>query len=214
MKSAKRMIWFIGLTALIAWVGTASGAMAQDGFFVEGPDAQQRNHTVLTCRGRIGLVIDAADESVHGTPAIFGTAPGGGEGLQFDPTPILTVPGVSLQNGECVNAHLSVIVGSAQTYGVAPLALFQVTLRPAGGAPIHMVGHYETPYGFTSPAVALEAETDVDMLAANFFQRVGTGPHEIPPGVYTAEVWWAGAPPFTPGGSIGAAVVLKLYLRD
>jgi hypothetical protein len=60
----------------------------------------------------------------------------------------------------------------------------------------------------------LEAEHDVDMFAANFFQRVGTGPHEVPPGNYNVDVFWAGAPPgVTPSGAIGAAFVLKLYLR-
>jgi len=66
-----------------------------------------------------------------------------------------------------------------------------------------------------SPAVALEAERDVDMYASNFFQRVGTGPHEVPPGAYRLDVWWAGGPWFSPppGGAIAMAFVLKLYLR-
>jgi hypothetical protein len=96
------------------------------------------------------------------------------------------------------------------------MTLFQVTVTPAGGGgPRAMVGHYPTPFGVPSPAVALESERDVDMLGANFFQRVGTGPHEVPPGTYSVDVWWAGAPPgpATPTGVIGAAFVLKLYLR-
>jgi hypothetical protein len=66
-----------------------------------------------------------------------------------------------------------------------------------------------------SPAVAIEAERDVDMLSANFFQKVGGGPHEVPPGTYQVDVWWAGAPPGSavPTGAIGMAFVLKLYLR-
>ena len=68
-----------------------------------------------------------------------------------------------------------------------------------------------TPYGSSSPAVGLEAERDVDMYSSNFFQRVGTGPHEVPPGTYQVDVWWAGAP--NPVGAIGAGFVLKLYLR-
>ena len=217
MKPTKKMVWFIGLTALIAWVGAANGAQAAEpGFFVERPDGEKPTlaHTVLKCEGTVRRVIDVADEAVHGTPAIFGTGPGGGEGGQFDPTPVLSAS-VSLEDGECLNAHFSAIVGSAQTYGVAPLTLFQVTRTPvAGGPPQHMVGHYPTPYGIPSPAVALEAERDVDMVAANFFQRVGQDSHEVPPGVYTVDVWWAGAPPGVPGGGIGAAFVLKLYLRD
>jgi hypothetical protein len=97
---------------------------------------------------------------------------------------------------------------------VSNLTLFQVTLsRMPNGPPRHVVGHYETPYGIPSPAVALEAERDVDMFAANFFQRVGSGPHEGPPGTYRVDVWWAGAPPGAPGGAIGAAFVLKLYMK-
>ncbi len=218
MKPTKKMIWSIGLTAMIVLIGAANGAKAEEqGFFVEKPDGEKRvvAHTALTCKGSVELVLDAADEAVHATPAIFGTGPGGGEGGQFDPTPVLSINGVSLDDGECLNAHLSVIVGSAQTYGVAPLTLFQVSLTPViGGPPQHMVGHYPTPYGIPSPAVALEAERDVDMLAANFFQKVGSDQHEVPPGVYDVHVWWAGAPPGVPGGGIGAAFVLKLYLRD
>jgi len=99
---------------------------------------------------------------------------------------------------------------------VAATTLFQVTLtflpatNPPLAGPRHMVGHFETPYGRPSPAVALEAERDVDMYASNFFQKVGTGPHEVKPGTYRVDVWWAGA---GPGGAIGAAFVLKLYLR-
>ncbi len=217
MKPIKRMIWPITLSALIVLIGVANGAKAGESeFFVEVPEGEERSsaYTVLTCRGRIERVIDAADEVVHVTPAIFGTTPGGGEGGQFDPTPVLSIDGVSLEEGECLNAHLSAIVGSAQTYGVAPLTLFQVTLTPVGGGPRHMVGHYETPYGIPSPAVALEAETDVDMLAANFFQKVGPDAHEVPPGIYDVDVWWAGAPPGVAGGGIGAAFVLKLYLWE
>ncbi len=217
MKPTQRMIWSIGMTVLIVLVGSASGAKAGGSeFFVEVPDGEKRalTHPILTCEGMIELVIDAADEAVHVTPAIFGTGPGGGEGGEFDPTPVLSVDHVSLEEGDCLNAHLSAIVGSAQTYGVAPLALFQVTLTPVCGGPRHMVGHYETPYGIPSPAVALEAEQDVDMLAANFFQGVGSGEHEVPPGLYSVDVWWAGAPPGAPGGSIGAAFALKLYLHS
>lgn len=218
MKSNKKLIWCIALTSLVVMMGATQGAAAaESGFFPEKPDSEKSSlaHTALSCRGRVGLVIDAADEALHGTPAIFGTGPGGGEGGQFDPNPVLTVKEVVLDEGECLNAHLSVIFGSAQTYGVAPLTLVQVTLTPeSGGPPQHMVGHFETPYGIPSPAVALEAERDVDMLGANFFQKVGHDEHEIRPGVYTVDVWWAGAPPGVAGGAIGAAFVLKLYLRD
>lgn len=218
MKLTKELFLSAGLIALFACIGFAPGAEAAErGFFVDKPTEGKDSlaHTALSCEGKVRVVIDAADESVHGTPAIFGTGPGGGEGGQFDPTPVLTVKNLELNDGECINAHLSGIIGSAQTYGVAPLTLVQVTLTPVnGGGPVHMVGHYETPYGIPSPAVALEAEGDVDMIAANFFQKVGDDKHEVRPGVYDAHVWWAGAPPGVAGGAIGAAFVLKLYLRD
>jgi hypothetical protein len=51
------------------------------------------------------------------------------------------------------------------------------------------------------------------MFAANFFQRVGTAPGDIPPGAYRVDVWWSGGP-VGGGGAIGAAFVLKLYLRQ
>ena len=217
MKTTKGMTSLIGLIVLITWVGMAEGGNTGTAeFFVDAPDPEKRAlaFTVTNCTGPVRYTLDAADETVRTTPAIFGNGAGGGEGGQFDPTPVLSIDNVSLEDGECLNAHLSAIVGSAQTYGVAPLALFQVTLTPAGGSPRHMVGHYETPYAIPSPAVALEAERDVDMLAANFFQRAGFGTHEVPPGTYTVDVWWAGAPTTVPGGAIGAAFVLKLNKRS
>ena len=158
-------------------------------------------------------VIEVGDESLRFTPAVFGTSPGGGEGAQFDKTPVLSTK-VELREGACLNAHLSAIVGSGQAYGTSNLTLFQVTLTPtsgAGGGPRHMVGHFEPPFGGSSPAVALEAERDVDMYASNFFQKVGKGPHEVPPGPYQVDVWWAGGP--NPGGAIASTFILKLYLQ-
>jgi hypothetical protein len=159
------------------------------------------------------LVQDIGLEGLRTTGWAF-NAGGGGEGGRFDPTPLLTTT-VSLgTTTTCLNAHFSAIVGSRQTYGVgiAPLALFQVTLTPLGGGiPQHMYGHFETPYGLPAPAVAVEAERDVDTFGANFFQRVGTQSGDIPPGNYRVDVWWSGAPLGT-GGALGAAFVLKLYL--
>src|SRR5689334_15360058 len=80
--------------------------------------------TVLGCTGPITNVLDVGFEGVRTTSAIFGTNPGGGEGGQFDKTPILTTR-VTLTKGTCLNAHLSAIAGSKQTYGVSPLTLFQ-----------------------------------------------------------------------------------------
>lgn len=162
------------------------------------------------CRGAVSLVQDVGFEGVKTTAHNFSSPTGGGESLRFDKTPVLSTK-VELREG-CLNAHFSAIVGSAQTYfGVSPLTLFQVTLTPtSGGAPQHMYGHYETPYGIYGPAVAIEAERDVDTFGSNFFQRIGDGPGEVKPGIYYVDVWWAGGPA-APGGAIGAAFVLKLY---
>ena len=221
MKHNRLIISLSSLAALIVLLSTASEVFAQERpmFSKEEVEASKRPSQadatpVLGCRGPIAKVIDVAYEGLKSTPAVFGANPGGGEGGQFDKIPVLTTR-VSLTNGTCLDAHLSAIVGSKQTYGFpSSLTLFQVTLTPANGGPRHMVGHYHTPYGIASPAVALEAERDVDMFASNFFQRVGSGKHEVPPGVYKVDVWWAGAPPgASPGGALGAAFVLKLYMR-
>jgi len=114
---------------------------------------------------------------------------------------------VELASGTCLDAHFSALVGSRQMYGVAGITMFQVTLtRMTGGAPRHMVGHYDWPYGMYGPATAIEAEGDVDQFSANYFQRVGTAPGDVPAGAYRVDVWWAGGP-------VGADFVLKLYLR-
>jgi hypothetical protein len=233
MKHTRNAIWLISLVAFIVLLGTANGVNAQEpqerqSFPKEEVERARKEEQdqarkaaplpipgVLGCRGPITQAIDVGFEGLKFTSAVYGTSPGGGEGGQFDKTPVLST-NVTLNAHVCLDAHLSAIVGSRQTYGVSNLTLFQVTLTrtiPPIIGPVHMVGHYHTPYGHlpASPAVALEAERDVDMYASNFFQRVGTGPHEVPPGTYRVDVWWAGAP--NPGGAIGAAFVLKLYLR-
>lgn len=179
----------------------AAGAVAHDPSFME------------SCRGGVSLVTDVGVEGVRTTIWNFGTTGGGGESGRFDPTPVLQTQ-VKLQQG-CLNAHLSAVVGSAPFYGTSPITYFQVTLSEilsSGGLgpPQHLYGHYETPYGIYGPAVFIEAEGDVDTFGANFFQRIGNGPDEVPPGLYQVDVWWAGGPA-APGGAIGAAFVLKLY---
>ena len=159
------------------------------------------------CRGAVTLVQDVGFEGVKTTAHNWSNATGGGESKRYDPTPVLSTK-VDLRDG-CLNAHLSALVGSAQTYGTSPITMFQVTLTGPPGIR-HMYGHYETPYGSYGPAVAIEAERDVDQFSANFFQRIGTGPHDVPPGIYQVDVWWSGGPA-APGGAIGAAFVLKLY---
>ena len=215
MKQKSFLPKTIILVALIVTAGMSSVVMAQDRRVFSGEkedDAKKARSAApagraqqLSCRGPIRMVTDIADENTRFTPANFFTMPGGGEGGGFDKTPLLTTR-VSLKAG-CLNAHLDAIVGS-QLYGVAGLTMFQVTLTRAGGGPRHMVGHFEHPFGSNSPAVATEAERDVDMFAANFFQKVGNGPHEVPPGVYKVDVWWSGA---GPGGAIAFSAVLKLY---
>lgn len=223
MKHKRLVIQFVSLIALIVFpvvvfaqerqtfsredVERAKKEASQgDGSQAHAP--QSPAPPILGCRGPITQVIDVGNENLKFTSANFFTTPGGGEGGGFDKTPVLSTK-VSLVQGTCLDAHFSVIVGS-RLYGVAPLAMYQVALTSANGTIRHMVGHYEHPFGSSSPAVALEAERDVDMLGANFFQKVGNGPHEVPPGVYRVDVWWSGA---GPGGAIGAAFILKLYMR-
>jgi len=225
MKHNRHVLWFITLVAVTVLLSSGNGIKAQE---QERPtfsraDVERAKSAapqaapigVLGCTGPITRVIDLGNENLKFTSANYFANPGGGEGGGFDKTPIFSTK-VSLAKGTCLDAHLSAIVGSGRTYGVAATTLFQVTLtflpftNPPLAGPRHMVGHFETPYGRPSPAVALEAERDVDMYASNFFQKVGTGPHEVRPGTYRVDVWWAGA---GPGGAIGAAFVLKLYLR-
>lgn len=199
-----RNLCVVSLTALLAVCG---GANAQQNSFFQKGAPKAPVIAPYKCKGPVNLVTDVGDENLHTTSAVFGTSPGGGEGKQFDPRPILST-NVTLQNGQCLDAHLSAMMGGPNFYGASSLALFQVTL--SGPVPLqHMYGHYETPYGFASPAIALGAEPDVDMLGANFIQHVGTGTHDVPPGNYKVNVWWAGAP--GAGGAIGAAFILKLY---
>jgi hypothetical protein len=227
MKYNRHSIWFIALVALTVLLSTGDGVNAQEGMVAQDRPAFSREEVERAksaqsvaavalpippnCSGPITRVVDVGDERVRFTSANYFASPGGGEGGRFDKTPLLSTR-VQLTTG-CLNAHLSGIVGSRQAYGVANLSMFQVTLTrviPAGGGPRHMFGHFETPFGLPSPAVALEAERDVDMLGANFYQRIGIGPHAVPPGIYRVDVWWSGA---GAGGAIGAAFVLKLYQR-
>ena len=172
--------------------------------------AAQHNPTIpAECRGPISMVTDVGFEGLKTTAFNFSNNTGGGESGRFDKAPVLSTK-VRLEEGTCLNAHFSAMVGSRQTYGVASITMFQVTLTPAGGAPQHMYGHYETPYGIYGPAVAIEAERDVDTFGSNFFQKVGFEQGDVPPGDYEVNVWWSGGP-VGGGGAIGAAFVLKLY---
>lgn len=225
MKHHRYACRFISLLAFIVLMSAAGSISAQERQTFpreeverakkQEPDTAKSIQALIPavagCSGPISQVIDVGFEGLKFTSANYFANPGGGQGGGFDKTPVLSTK-VTLAQGVCMDAHVSAIVGSRQTYGVAPLTLFQVTVTPAnGGAPISMVGHFRNPYGSNNgPAVALEAERDVDMYASNFFQKVGKGPHEVPPGVYRVDVWWSGN---GPGGAIGAAFVLKLYLR-
>jgi hypothetical protein len=225
MKRSRCEICLIGLVALIGWLGTASGVNAQEkplpflsreqGSGVAGDSEAEAKHIpAQRCRGPITRVMDVGFEDVKTTSYNWSTTGGGGESGRYDKTPVLSTS-VTLLPGSCLDAHFSAIVGSRQTYGsgVSSIAMFQVTLTPAtGGLPQHMVGHYETPYGQYGPAVAIEAEHDVDTFSSNFFQRVGSGAGDVPPGTYKVDVWWSGGP-VGGGGAIGADFILKLYMR-
>lgn len=221
MKNDRSAAWFVSLVALIFLSSMATVVNAQERPIFSREDVERARNAasqgtapgpVLGCTGPITRVIDLADESVRATSANFLANPGGGEGGGFDKTPILSTK-VGLAQGTCLNAHLSAIVGK----GRATQTMFQVTLTflPPTTLPFnpprHMVGHLERPFGISSPAVFLEPESQADMFAANFFQKVGTGSHEVRPGTYRVDVWWSGAG--GPGGALGAAFVLKLYLR-
>jgi hypothetical protein len=199
----------LSVSVLAAPLASAKGLLDQ---FATGPNKHDQK-IMERCSGAVSLVTDVGAEGLRTTAWNFNTTGGGGESGRFDKTPVLQAR-VELKEG-CLNAHLSAIVGSGPYYGVSPITFFQVTLSqslPTGGfgPPQHMYGHYETPYGIYGPAVMIEAESDVDTFGANFFQRIGTGPGEVPPGVYLVDVWWAGGPAGA-GGAIGAAFVLKLY---
>lgn len=177
----------------------------------QGPAPHNQNDT-YECRGPVSRVQDVAFEGAKWTSFNWSSTAGGGDSGRFDRTPVLSTT-VTLAPGTCLDAHFSAIVGSRQMYGVSGITMFQVTLsRVPGGAPRHMVGHYDYPYGTYGPATAIEAEGDVDQFSANFFQRVGVGPGDVPPGTYRVDVWWAGGPAGS-GGAIAADFVLKLYMR-
>ena len=190
--------------ALFAALVCAPAAYAQSDTFFDTAKGFKAAALHPPCRGKVKQVSDITDESVKFTAWNFAAAGGGGEGGRFDPVPVLSTK-VNLTAG-CLNAHFSALVGSKLYGGVSNMTMFQVTLTPAGGgAPMHMAGHYETPYGLPAPALALTAEYDVDEFAANFYQGIGTQPGQIPAGAYRVDAWWAGGPVGGGGGS-GAAV--------
>ena len=209
-----RKVRFVTMMAASAFLLAAPLAMAKSVLVPGGAGPYKHSQTAVErCVGAVSQVTDIGFEGVRTTAWNFGAIGGGGESGRFDPAPVLQTR-VELREG-CLNAHLSAIVGSAAVYGTSPLTMFQVTLSPAlaaggWGPPQHMYGHYETPYGIYGPSVMIEAEGDVDTFGANFFQRIGTGTHDVPPGVYRVDVWWAGGPAGA-GGAIGAGFVLKLY---
>lgn len=192
------------VAAVAALLPTAASAQNKT-FFVVGQEMPPP--AAPPCKGKVTRVQDLANEGVLTTAWNFANTGGGGIGGRFDPIPVLST-GVSLTGG-CLNAHFSAMPGS-QIYGVSNMTLFEITLTTPSGALIPMIGHYPTPYGLPSPAVAMTAEYDVDMLGANFYLPVGQGAGKIPPGNYKLNVWWAGGPTAA-GGAIGAAFTLKLY---
>ena len=212
MANLQRFTQVLAPLALAASLCAPLAAQAQDfGTFFQTTDLNRGQAFHPPCKGKVRQVQDVAFEGVKTTAFNWAAVTGGGESGRFDPVPVLSTK-VNLIGG-CLNAHLSAMVGSRMSYPFASgLTMFQVTLTPPGGTPIHMGGHFETPYGIYGPAVALSAEHDVDMLAANFYQGIGIGNGLVPPGSYRVDVWWSGGP-VGGGGAIGADLVLKLYLE-
>src|SRR5262245_23995603 len=144
----------IAMAAVLTAATTMVAAQEQRGFLTlektnpAGTASAMHNPSIpAECRGPVSLVTDVGYEGIKTTAANFGSSPGGGDSGRFDKVPVLTTK-VTLEAGTCLNAHFSAIVGSRQTYAfAASVTLFQVTLTPAGGAPQHMYGHYDTPYG-------------------------------------------------------------------
>jgi len=223
---ALRAFSLLGVAASIVLAGPANPVRAQEtapmptrgmlsGELQNGPAAERAAASLghnqfipYNCVGKpLRVKTDVGYEGVKRTSFDWNSTAVGGDSHRFDKVPVLTTR-VFLQNGTCLNAHLSALVGSRKSYGVAALTMFQVSLTPPGGVPRHMIGHFDRPFSLYGPAVALEAENDVDMFAANFFQPVGNMPGGIPQGVYTVNVFWSG---HGPGGAIGAAFVLSLY---
>jgi hypothetical protein len=230
LSRTSRVFSLFGVAASIVLASSASAVQAQEaapvptrgilsgelqkspaGDRMPAPSAAGHNANIpYNCvGGPVRVKTDVGYEGVKYTSFNWSSTAGGGESGRFDKTPVLTTR-VNLANGTCLNAHLSALVGSKKTYGVAALTMFQVTLTPMGGTPRHMFGHYEIPYGIYGPAVFTESENDVDTLAANFFQPVGKMQGGIAPGIYRVDVWWSGGP-IGGGGAIGAAFVLSLY---
>src|SRR6266436_6200635 len=143
MKHNRHVLWLITLVAFTVLLSTSNGVNAQERqtFPKEEVErakkedqAQAKNAApqaampaVLGCRGLITQVMDVAFEGVKFTSANYFTPTGGGQGGGFDKTPVLSTK-VTLAQGVCLDAHLRAIVGSKQTYVVAPLTLFQATL--------------------------------------------------------------------------------------
>lgn len=203
----------VAFAVAVAFVSAMPVVAHAKGILVPTQDSSKLVHDPTRqedCRGLVSLVQDIGFEGIKTTNHNFSDPTGGGESGRFDKTPVLSTK-VELRAG-CLNAHFSAITGSAQMYGGSPITFYQVTLTPADGSsgPRHMYGHYETPYGIYGPAVVIEAEGDVETIGANFFQRIGSGAHDVRPGIYSVDVWWSGGPAGA-GGAIGAAFVLKLY---
>src|SRR5262249_14287672 len=158
MKFHRRVICLAGLAGLACVLAAVDNASAQErSFFVvpkgdaptpapaPSPGGQVPPAPVASeCVGPITKVMDIGYDGVKTTAAVYGTNPGGGEGGQFDKTPVLSTK-VELGENTCLNAHLSAIVGSKQPYAPSPLRLFRFTWRRPPNPPKPFFGHYQTP---------------------------------------------------------------------
>lgn len=224
MTHLKHAFSLLGMIGLIILMGTVRTVIAQvpeifskaeiEKAMAEGRDNARKPRLQaaalpLQCFGSISWVTSIAIEGLKSTPANISSPQGGGEGGRFDKNPLMSTT-LRLEKGTCLDAHFSAMLFSSQAVaGVAPMTYFQVSLSRLENTlvPHHMVGHI--PFG--APFVPFEADRSFEMYASNFFQKVGNGPHEVPPGSYRVDVWWAGAG--GPGGTLGAAFVLQLYQR-
>src|SRR2546423_13316140 len=126
MKHNRHSIWF-SLVVFIVLLGMANGVNAQKitRGFLSKENVERGAHgiphnpnMVYRCTGEVFRVEDVAFVGVKTTSFNWSGTGGGGVGGRFDKTPVLNTK-IELEDGTCLNAHLSAIVGNSQTYGAS-----------------------------------------------------------------------------------------------